>query len=185
MFIDHEHTYDRHVGYTTAAGAPQTTAEHAHCMWAMIGQTYTSQVQSVKPWNIGPSQPTFVDPSLISTNNSWMDVYPQTQGAGELPHVGLYIMESTTGQTTNPPWTTMIPDPIFTYMNRHQFTDMLDCEIIGEGDTPGYYWKNPNPDWRNVTREEYSYCNHDNAITSNSTTSFPPTREAALSTTLS
>ena len=109
-----------------------------------------------------------------------MDVYPQTQGAGELPHVGLYIMESIPGQTTMEPWSTKIPDPVFTYMNRHQFTDMLDCQIIGEGDTPGYYWKNPNPDWRNITREEYSYCNHDNAITSNSTTSFPPTREAAL-----
>ena len=181
MFIDHEHTYDQHVGYTTAAGAAQTTAEHAHCMWAMIGQTYTTQTQSVKPWNIGPSQPTFVDTSIISTNNTWMDVYPQTQGAGELPHVGLYIMESGVGTSANPSWPGMIPDPIFSYVNRHQFTDMLDCQIIGEGDTPGYFWKNPNPDWRLIGRNDYSYCNHDNSITSNATTSFPPTRQAALS----
>ena len=83
MYVDREHLYDRCVGLTTAAGASQPTAEAAHCMWAMRGAQVNGATQSVKPWNVAASQPTFVEPNVNNVNNYWLEAYPASQGAGE------------------------------------------------------------------------------------------------------
>ena len=180
MYVDREHLYDRCIGLTTAAGASQPTAEAAHCMWAMRGAQINGATQSVKPWNIAASQPTFVEPNVNNVNNYWLEAYPASQGAGELPHVGLYVLESIPGQTATYPWAAMQPDARYSQSNRHQFIDVLDCHTFGEGDTPGFMWDNANPDWRNIAREDYSFADKDQGAIRLSTTSFPPTRDQAF-----
>ena len=183
MFIDGHHSYDRNVGHTPAGGGPvgMASAEHAHCMWAMGGKKVNGVTAANTPWNVNPSQPTFIEPSIISVNNYFLEPYPQTQAQGELPHVGLYMLESYPGQTTTFPWATMKPNDKYAVLNRHMFVDVFDTKIVSEGDQPGFVWVNPEADWRTICREDYSYPDKDQQVARNSTTSFPPTRDSAMS----
>ena len=84
------------------------------------------------------------------------------------------MLESYPGQTTTFPWATMKPNDKYAVLNRHMFVDVFDTKIVSEGDQPGFVWVNPEPDWRSICREDYSYPDKDQQVARNSTTSFPP-----------
>lgn len=188
MWIDREHMMDQNLGYVVQNTiAPMTTAEAAHVQWAMCGGSDGGTTQaSVRSWNSLPSQPTGLDPNLVSTNNYMLNAWPATQANGELPHVGFYVQDSPAAGPFTTFDTVQRPNAIFANTFRFALTDIFDTQIISEGDKPSHTWKNPKPDWRAITTPNHGWVSQStrtsvfSPASFHQSTSFPPNRQDAM-----